>query len=391
MIALLLLCALAVDPADNMAQLDQLVELRQCVEAVQKLEKHGVQVDKTIVPGLLQEAETATAGKVTTWEQLQAITGGGDTPPSAEEKHWGFLTFVNIIWITAALLGVGAVVWLFGIYLLALIIAIPAQVWELICYGVCAFLIFLGARIADPNMVLMPVLPGCIGLLGCIALTKFVHFDNQDILRPASWFLTVVWAIVAVMYGSHVIGFMAVMALLSALGFIMGMIPGVLWMGFDDDKLIPRTTIAAGFITLFYLAIQICGISDPRVLLFKEGAMVCGTFVYFIGMLIWSSKWMCYEFGPFDGHSNHGLNFLRYLALQVAMIASGVAALYIGSVFQIGFLLGMGGTVFYIYLLEKYYEIPWEGAGWAWSTLGLAGILYAFAAFAKANPTYFFW
>jgi len=50
---------------------------------------------------------------------------------------------------------------------------------------------------------------------------------------------------------------------------------------------------------------------------------------------------------------------------------------------------GGGGTLFYIYVLEKYYEIPWEGRGWAWSLLGLAGLLYVFVIVATRKPEYF--
>jgi hypothetical protein len=75
--------------------------------------------------------------------------------------------------------------------------------------------------------------------------------------------------------------------------------------------------------------------------------------------------------------------------MQAIVIGSGVAALYIGTVFGLTMLAGVGGTFFYIYVLEKYYEIPWKGVGWAWSTLFLAGILYGFVIFAQRHPQYF--
>ena len=33
----------------------------------------------------------------------------------------------------------------------------------------------------------------------------------------------------------------------------------------------------------------------------------------------------------------------------------------------VGALLGIGGTFFTLYLLEKYFELPWRGVGWAWA------------------------
>jgi hypothetical protein len=100
-----------------------------------------------------------------------------------------------------------------------------------------------------------------------------------------------------------------------------------------------------------------------------------GPFVYFLGILILASKWYFED--------------LRYLLMQVICVASGVLALWLGSVYGMPMLLGIGGTLFYLYIIEKYYEIPWECTGWAWSLLGLAGILYGFAVFAQAHPQYF--
>lgn len=385
MTALLMVLALTADPAMDMPTLNALTEIRQCIEASQKLEQHGVVIDKSIAINLLKEAEQVSGGIVKTYDDLLKVTGKDTPPPTVIEKAEGMLTFVNIVWVSAAILGIAAIVWLFGLYFLALIMIVPKEAWLVICTILCGALIFGGLKVESPYGLSM-ALPGCLGLIGCLALFHHIVFDDEEILSPYAWFLAIVWAGVALLYGSHVIGFFAVMALLTALGFIMGMIPGVIYMGFNEDEYIPRTTFAAGLITLFWVLLRITGTTDPRLDVFREGMMVCGTFVYFIGMLIWSSKWCCMD------RSYHSVNLLKYLTLQIVMVVSGVLAVYLGSVYQIGFLLGIGGTVFYIYLLEKYYEIPWKGAGWAWSTLGLAGILYAFATFAKANPTYFmFW
>ncbi len=83
--------------------------------------------------------------------------------------------------------------------------------------------------------------------------------------------------------------------------------------------------------------------------------------------------------------------FRRYLQMQVVTVISGVAALYLGATSGIGTLLGIGGTFFAIYLLEKYYEIPWSGVGWAWSLVGVAVALYFFVGFAEQHPQYFVW
>jgi hypothetical protein len=68
---------------------------------------------------------------------------------------------------------------------------------------------------------------------------------------------------------------------------------------------------------------------------------------------------------------------------------SGIAAFYLGGTFGIGTLLGIGGTFFTLYLLEKYFEIQWRGVGWAWAAIGVAIGLYFFVGFAEQHSRFF--
>src|SRR5690606_30204777 len=88
---------------------------------------------------------------------------------------------------------------------------------------------------------------------------------------------------------------------------------------------------------------------------FGSGMLFVGTFVYHCGLLIVSSKYYLREI---DGH---------YWSLQAVTVLSGIAALYIGSVYELGMLRGISGTFFCLYVLEKYFEIPWKNVGWAWA------------------------
>jgi hypothetical protein len=373
----------------NMEQLNRLVELRQSVEAVQQLEEHGYapgDKDK-ILKNIYTEAAKVANVQTMDYKILKSITGHAQSP---WQKFTGFFTFVNILYVTGAILGVSAITWLFGIYILCLLLWIPKEGWELLCYGACIGLIFLGAKMS-PEWYLLPVLPGCLGLIGCLTFTRFAHFDGLETIfkgRPRhadngfnqlqAWILTITWAAVAVHFGSHIIGFMTIAALMTAVGFIVGAIPGVVYMGWDKDDYVARSTITAGGILALYILSSITG--NIKFEIFREGMAFFGTLVYFLGILIMSSKWWgdsYHRFGPF------------YWFMQVVCVASGVAAIWLGSVFGLGMLLGIGGTLFYLYIIEKYYELPWEGSGWAWSLLGLAGILYGFAAFAQAHPQYF--
>ena len=404
--ALVLLFASMIGAAPTDVQkLDKLVQIRQDVEALDQL-----MAESSIEEGnanfaaftqgaiayrhaLLGEATKVSDGKVKTYEDLVRLTGAENRAPSAWEKAKGFLTFVNVMWFTGGAFIVMAFMWLFGHYFLTLILAVPERIWEVVLYGICGGLIYSGTRL-DPDYALYPVLLGCLGLIGCVWLTHYIHFDgrawktsygrygrvenvNTVPMKTYQAFLTVAWAAVAIYFNSPVIGFMAVAMLMTFLGFMIGMWPGVIYTGFENDKVMPQATSSAGLILLVHVLLTALGKSPEYLAPFRDGMAFLGSFVYFLGLLIMSSDW---TYKKWSG---------TYNMMQVVTVVSGVAALYIGNVYGIGFLCGVGGTLFYIYLLEKYYEIPWKGVGWAWSLLGLGGILYGFSVFAQTYPKFF--
>ena len=52
-------------------------------------------------------------------------------------------------------------------------------------------------------------------------------------------------------------------------------------------------------------------------------------------------------------------------------------------------LTGAGGTFFLLYVLEKYYELPWRNRGWAWSLVGFGVILCCIGLAVRSRPEYF--
>lgn len=101
-----------------------------------------------------------------------------------------------------------------------------------------------------------------------------------------------------------------------------------------------------------------------------------GAFVYYLGLLILSSRY--YNAGKGN-----------YILLQIITVLSGVAAFFVGATFGVNILLSIGGTFFVLYLLEKYSELPWNDIGWAWSLLGIACLLYGAAFVVGKYPEYF--
>jgi hypothetical protein len=128
-------------------------------------------------------------------------------------------------------------------------------------------------------------------------------------------------------------------------------------------------------LVVYVVAVALGGPTGPFAY-FRYGALFMGTFVYYLGLLILASRYY---------NARRG----NYALMQAVTIVSGIAAFYLGATLDIGPLLGIGGTFFVLYLLEKYTELPWHNIGWAWSLLGFALLLYGAAFLAGKFPEYF--
>jgi len=347
-------------------------EVRKDIEAFRRLEQRGYIPQEAIDP-LEKKAQEVIGRKVTAEEFMQL----SETPPNAWDKLTGFVTFTNIIWVTAGIMLAIAICWLFGIYLLNIIRAIPPPVLEVLCWALALASIFLPKMFMSDDYMLLVAFPACLAIYGCLSYTAHVHE-----LKHICWghlIATVIWSAAALYYESQVLGFISCLSFVTFLGFSAIMWPGCICIGFEKDDTIPQSMLASLLMLIVYLVIEIGGFSVPYYETFNAGFVFVGCFVYFLGLLIVGNRWYCHE------------NAVGYLAMILLCIVSGVAALYLGSVYHLPTLLGVAGTFFYIWILEKYYEIPWEGSGWAWSLLGLAGILYGFYAFAIRYPQLFIW
>ena len=360
--------------------LDELTLIRSNIELIAQLRRQGVEVDAdgALANRLLNDASRLTNGRIHSLDTLQAATG---TAPTPQERHQGWFTFVHVLWMTGVFAVVLALTILFRHYLTWLIRRVPVRVWEVVLYLVCTGLVAAGL-IMPKGYTLAPVMPGCLGFLGCFYFSKHLHrFVPEGWM---AWFFVPVWGGAALLYHNETLGFFTVSAALAGLGFFAGMVPGVVYLGFRDSSVIPRTTTAAGAILAGHVSLHCLGLTPAILEPFRTGMGFLGTFVYLLGLLILSSLHFARRGWPSERR------WPRYIAMQTLTIASGVAVMYFGSVYRVESLLGIGGTLFYLFLLEKYYELPWRGVGWAWALLGTGGILYGFALFAQAHPEWFF-
>ncbi|HLO83805.1 MAG TPA: hypothetical protein VK203_02165 [Nostocaceae cyanobacterium] len=373
------------------SQIQQLTEIKYNLSTLNDLEMRGVINNETVQSErkyYLNKAKILTNSPLTP-EQITNLLEKYQTQeistPTTWQKFTGFFNFVNIIWIASTILLLIAVGWLISIYILPILFAIPAGFYEFLIYVACLLSISLGLTFTQDISEFI-ALPGCLGLVGALAFTEVLHqetlnnfYEQNKIDRTSVYplILFIIWSAVAVIYHSAIIGFIAILALEVFLGFSVLVMPLCYFIGFQDREVIPVATAASFFLMAFYLAVKLTKTDISYLNVFTTGALFLGTFVYFIGLLILSSKW--------HGHKSKW----HYAGLQLLTIVSGVAAIFIGSVWQVSQLNGIGGTFFFLYLLEKYWELPWKKEQWAWATLGLAIILYSGSFVIKIYPQYF--
>lgn len=293
---------------------------------------------------------------------------------SGIQKAAGFFTFINTMWVLGIGIGVlslSVLVFHWCRWLLLIFVLIPLSLYEVLFYLVSGGLVWWG-RGLSPEVAPFVGLTGCLLLLGALIFT----FTMRGII-PTGWvvcgLLAVAWGATAIWYGSALIGFLAVGALMGALGFTMMMFGLGYAIGFKNEDELGRATSTSFVMLGLFVAGRIIGATDPVYKIFEPGALFLGSFVGYLGLLIASSRW-------YEKRYNYGV-------FQVVTVAAGVAALFAGSVWQIGELQKIGGTFFVLYILEKIFEIPVRSRiNYAYLGVVTAGLLYGFSMYVKANP-----
>ncbi|MGD1807963.1 hypothetical protein ACP6PL_21365 [Dapis sp. BLCC M126] len=375
-------------------KVQELISIRHSITTIDELEKRGVlsETQATTETKYYLEKSQIIVGEKLNLEQIIRLTNNYEivTPGSQTniiQKIAGFVTFTNIILTAAAILLVLALASLASLYLIPILTLIPDWGYEIIIYLVCLAAIVGGNFVTGIGEFI--AFPGCLGLIGAISFSHYLHRKffqklvddkNSYPYYLDSFILFIIWAIAAIVYKSSLLGFITIIALETCLGFSVIITPLRYMIGFAEKDVIPRAMSASLILLTIYVSAEVTNVELPYMGIFSTGVLFVGSFVYFVGTLIVSSKW--YEYGNF--------NINRYLWLQFLTIVSGIIALYIGSVWQVLLLQRIGGTFFFLYLIEKYFELPWQQKSWSWATLGLAVILYLSALVAKQYPEYFF-
>ncbi|HSD12782.1 MAG TPA: hypothetical protein VLC10_04450 [Patescibacteria group bacterium] len=383
-----LLCALMLALLAGTASAQQpdvaarLADARHGVIALQQTADAGIitrtQAEEGTRRYLAQAAEAA--GHPVTLDQLMAAPdpSGAASPAqlTALQRFAGLITFVNILWVIGIALGVICFAFLFGSYvveLVKLLVNVPLAFYEVVFYAGSLGLAIWG-RSLSPGVAPYVGLTGCLLFGAAVMFTAKAHKSLNLGGALVSATMCLAWSIAALSYGSSLLGFIAVAALMSAFGFSVLVMPLAYCIGFKDEASIGRATAAAFSILTAYVIVRALG-ADPSILrVFEGGALFLGSFVGYLGLLITSSRW-------YDGKSRN------YVLFQFGTIAAGVAALFVGSYFGISELQKIGGTFFVLYLLEKIIEIPAKSArGYAAVGLVASLAIFGFCMYVKHDP-----
>lgn len=401
------------------SQQNALMDLRQEIKQIRDLEKREV-VSAELATATIQyqlykfQAEDLNGLSLSNIQNLLA-----NCQQNTECKRrsiisdlQGFFTFVNIMWfigIALLLLGLGTLLYLYRRFFIR-ILAPFNRIWRLILSSLpVIWRWFVSVPVSLYEALLLLIAIGLmfnqfggdtarayIGLTGCLiflaSIILFIHLHQVKLKKveeflmqkrvqpPAliSGAVALVWSVVALYQQSQLVGIFAVMAIMSTLGFTIVVGRLCYFMGFEHYRQIPRTVFSAFVLVVLFSFAHLGSINIGYLEVFETGVFYVATPIYFIGLLIISSNYFYQKIDRI------------YVLLQVVTIASGIGVLYAGSVYDLSVLRGFGGTLFFIYLIEKYAELPWNRKRLAWPIFLLGALLFSMAYLINEFPEYFF-
>ena len=263
-------------------------------------------------------------------EELAQIIANNRLAGNFGQRRLGLNSFAKIIAVFSSFLLTIALGWLASLYLIPLLLLIPLAFYEFLLYLVCVGAISSGYWISAEYTQYI-VLSGCLGLIGALGFSYQQHKSfyqqlHQEIGIDAFSFdtmlLFLVWSAVAIIYQNVLLGFLAIIALEAFSGFSIVVLPLRYFIGFRRGDAIARTMLLSLLLLSAELIVKITEVNIPYFDIFAPGMRFMGTFVYFLGLLIVSTKWYCRR------------NSWPYLPMQGLTIISGITAFYIGSLLK---------------------------------------------------------
>jgi len=329
------------------------------------------------------------ASKLANWhfsspDELEKL---GDLLKDYETKHvslpariWGFLNFVNLLWIISI---VGILITLYPCLsvILAPFARLFAELFMLLVRllitlkpfleplgYIISYIIIVQSFRYQETVGLFVALTGITGFVGMYFYSGKVHEVNpeKDVeLKQFFFFATIALANVplALHFDSRLFGYATVITAHMAVGFSVACYGLCYVIGFQDRYALQRSVVASLItIPLFFVMrnvpefAQYCG---P----FMHPVYVFSSIVYLLGLLIVSSSLY------YSRSNDHG-----YFSAQLMMISSLLAFTFSGSVYGIQSFFNVSTTFAVLYLMEKTLEME------LFRDAGIVAIFFMFVA-----------
>jgi hypothetical protein len=326
---------------------------------------------------LLQQAASVLSLSEISWEQLKAVRGflkDLDQQQSLMDRVRGFFSFVNVMWlisIVGILCTVGPVLVLFFGPLLSRIVSamvtnvvVPIGkalhkygVFELFGYMLALAFSIQGSRYpaGQADAAIMVALTGGLAFIPLWMYSTKLHVHTSGgneklFLSITNSLLAATLAPLAVLHDSRLIGFLTILAVYGALGFVCGAFGLGYYIGFNGKDALGRCIAASIILIVTFTIVRLCAVDLAFMRPFATGAMCLGNVMYFLGMLIASSRFNCTYGG-------------KYAARQAVMIGSLIAALLVGNIYALSSMSNTATTFLVLWLMEKQMEVQWQSFG----------------------------
>lgn len=345
-----------------------------CDEASKAKGRRGAEVEGQCAETLRLAGEVVGWGAPLTPKQLLGMRdflAELDAQKSPADRVMGFFSFINIIWLIAVLGIVGTVgpcvAYLLGPVLLMCgralvnVVLVPLATFmhdkgiiEAIAYLLSLVVAAQGLRYpsAQAEAGMMVGFTGGLFIIPCWGYSTALHVktrggDQNAFIMLSNALIAAVLVPLAIMHDSRLIGFGAVLAVYGALGFMFSAFGMGFVIGFDSKAGLHRCLAASVFLVVAFVALRVLGVNPAFLRPFATGAMCLGNVMYFLAMLILSSK-----FHRGDYKVRNGL-----------MLGSLLAALLVGSVYALPSMSNTACVFLVLWIMEKEFEVDWGGIG----------------------------
>jgi len=250
--------------------------------------------------------------------------------------------------------------------------------FEVVAYALAATFTAQGLRYpaGQADAGTMVALTGGLAFAPCWAYSTALHTsgsgDKDKFLTLSYVLAALVFAPLAVTHDSRLAGFLAVLALYGALGFVLFAFGFGFVIGFDSKNAMLRSACTSLVLVAGFSLARLAGLDPAYLRPFATAAMILGNVVYFLALLIYSSR-----FGTCEA---------SYAHRQCLMLVSLIIALLAGNVYSMASMTNTATTFLVLWLMEKELEVSW-GPGPGMIVLFLNFVfLYFLAHYLHTHP-----